>query len=776
MQKLRIVIFFLFCPYVFFAQQAPVNIDREDALFSVAKLTAFKEDKTWKQGLSEIRNDTSFVHTTQDIFKLGGNNPRNIWIKFQLINHTSKEIYFELSTSITDSVYLYAINPKGAVTTQRLGKYFDYRERQIQSNHQIFVLNGEKDELNTYYVNIRSQFPVSIRTRVGTHSAFSEEYHSSDLLHGLFIGIVMIVTLFNLLFFLSSRDGFYGYYTGYAIFIMLTVLRFDGYLFQYLYPHIPEFNITGFYFHGLAGIFGIFFSRSFLKTEKYTPRLDKGFNFFLAFYVFNMFLAAVGLYELNVLSVYLITFPFNLYLIFVGIQVYRSGYKLARYFIAGAFCLTVGVTVFSLYNMGFLGSNNLTRNIMYVAIAAESILFFMAIIDRFSVLREEKHEAQERMIESLQQNERLIKEKNRLLEKHAHNRAMQLELMQSQLSDYAQKLIKSNQELTDFAHIASHDLRAPIRNIGSFTQLLEKRINGQLDVRSKEYLDFIKSNVRQSTKLIEDLLNYSKIDKNIGEPLPVDLNNVLLLVSNNLQSFIIEKKAEIIAKDLPLLRGHISLFVQLFQNLINNGLKYNRSEAPTVTISADWVGNDLVFRVTDNGIGIPPQYQAQIFGMFRRLHSSAEYEGSGIGLAFCERIVSTYGGKIWLESEENKGTTFFFTLPNAIEKENCPSENLTILSSNINLSDLQNNTEGYNQNDENVLNNHARSKSHSNPSTAQPVLVSFDNRTPEHRVISEPYPAPNSENAERFSASDLEKLLRKTAEKRFSNNQPPSSI
>lgn len=779
MQKLRFITILLLSPFIFFAQQTPLFINKGDVLIPLAQQTVFKEDKTWKLDIKDLQTDTTFVPMTQDIFKLGGRNARNVWVKFQAQKETTKDIYLDLSTGITDTVYLYAVNPQGEVTVQRIGKYFLYAERQVKSNHQTFLLEGQKGELMTYYLNMRSSFPMSIRMRVGAYNVFAEEYHASDLLHGIFVGIILIVALFNLFFFASSRDSFYGFYVGYAVFILGTVLRFDGYLFQYLHPNFPAFNVAGFYFHGLAGVFGIYFSRSFLKTKTYTPKLDKGLVLFLVFYILNIGLAVVGFYELNILSVYFITFPFNLFLIYTGIQVYKSGYLIARFFVAGVFCLTAGITVFSLYNMGVISNTTWTRNAMYIGIVLEAILFFTAIVDRFSILRQEKNDVQERMIESLQQNEGLMRERNRLLEEHAHNRSIELELMQSQLSEYAQKLIKSNQELTDFAHIASHDLRAPIRNIGSFTQLLEKRMAGQLDERSREYLDFVKTNVRQSTKLIEDLLNYSKIDKNIGAPQPVDLSKVLLLVNNNLQSFIIEKKAQIIYNDLPILRGHTSLFVQLFQNFINNGLKYNKKETPTVTISTEKQGNDLVFKITDNGIGIPPQYQDQIFGMFRRLHSSAEYEGSGIGLAFCQRIVATYGGRIWLESVEGEGTTFFFTLPNAVVKESAKEDKLTTGStqSAVVVPSLVNSTEGGNQKEENVFNGYARQKSLANQTTAQPAFVHFDNRNGnDNRIISERYTSSNPENAARTTSFDVEKLYRKANEKRFTENRPPSAI
>ncbi len=782
MQKfLTGLLFFCFCPILFYAQQSPLYIDKGDALFSMAKMTTFKEDNTWKQCINDIQKDTMFAPMTQNVFKVGGNNPRNIWVKFQVQKSITRDIYMELSTGIMDSIYLYCVNSNNEVRIQRMGSYFAFNERVIKNNHQIFILYGEKDELCTYYLNICSKFPLSIGTRLGTNLAFSEEYHVRDLLHGILVGIIFIVTLFNLFFFISLRDSFYAFYIGYTIFIMCVVLRFDSYLFQFLYPNSPEFNDLGFYYHGLAGIFLIYYSRSFLKTKTYTPHLDKGLVVFLGFYVFNVGLTILGFYELNILSVYIITFPFNLFLIYTGIQVYRKGYRVARFFVAGVICATLSITIFTIYNMGLLTSNLWISNIMYMGIASESILLFMAIVERFSVLRQEKQAAQEKMIESLQQNEYLMREKHKLLEKNAHS---QIEMMQSQLSEYAQKLIKSNQELTDFAHIASHDLRAPIRNIGSFTQLLQKRLASQIDDRSKEYFDFITTNVRQSTKLIEDLLNYSKIDKNIGEPALVDFNDVLLLVRSNLQSFMIDKKAQIVVKELPILRGHSLLIVQLFQNLINNGLKYNESERPLVTISSEWQGNDFVFKVADNGIGVAPQYQNQIFGMFRRLHSAAQYEGSGIGLAFCQRIVSTYGGRIWLNSEEGKGTTFSFTLPDAVAqkrqfRDSLPSF-LSVQPTLLHVADFMDSVvdsfgEGDNQICEKMFNGHARSKSFINPSTTdEPALIQFDSRKATlFGVVPERHAAPYSENAASLNTTHLEKLLGKTEEKRISDLQPP---
>ena len=234
------------------------------------------------------------------------------------------------------------------------------------------------------------------------------------------------------------------------------------------------------------------------------------------------------------------------------------------------------------------------------------------------------------------------------------------------LKDYSLQLEKSNQELTDFANIASHDLKAPIRGILSFSQLLEKRNKDKFDERDFEYINFIKSSSYQSLALVEGLLNYSKIDKNLGKPQKVDITEAINVALSSIKLLIEEKKADIQIGEMPNVTAHQLLIIQLFQNLINNGLKYNESEHPKIVIGCFKKELDnLTYFVKDNGIGIAEEYQKEVFAMFRRLHSTSQYEGSGIGLAFCTRIIDTYKGQIWLESEVGKGTTFFFTLPQA---------------------------------------------------------------------------------------------------------------
>jgi signal transduction histidine kinase len=224
------------------------------------------------------------------------------------------------------------------------------------------------------------------------------------------------------------------------------------------------------------------------------------------------------------------------------------------------------------------------------------------------------------------------------------------------------ELKRSNEDLDNFAHVASHDLKTPLRSIASFIQLYQRKNQARFDETDKEYIKFISNSARQMDGLINSLLTYSSINSKKDEPSPTNLNKVLNTVSFNLSSLIRERQAEMRISELPSILSHDFLMVQLFQNLIGNGIKYNRSENPKIEVFMAQKEDNLTYAVKDNGIGISPQYKETVFKIFHRLHGVSEFEGSGIGLAACKRIIEFYGGKIWFESDEN-GSIFYFTLP-----------------------------------------------------------------------------------------------------------------
>lgn len=240
-------------------------------------------------------------------------------------------------------------------------------------------------------------------------------------------------------------------------------------------------------------------------------------------------------------------------------------------------------------------------------------------------------------------------------------------LAEEKLKMTMQDLERSNKELEQFASVASHDLQEPLRMVSSFTQMLERRYKDKLDADAKDFIGFAVDGANRMQVLINDLLMYSRVGTR-GKPFePTDMNEVLRQAIVNLRVAIEESHTTITNDELPTVRADAMQIVQLFQNLLGNSIKFRANDSPFVHVAFTEKSDACVFSVRDNGIGIAPVYYERIFVIFRRLHTM-EYPGTGIGLAICKRIVERHGGKIWVESEQEKGSTFYFTIPKRKER------------------------------------------------------------------------------------------------------------
>jgi signal transduction histidine kinase len=234
----------------------------------------------------------------------------------------------------------------------------------------------------------------------------------------------------------------------------------------------------------------------------------------------------------------------------------------------------------------------------------------------------------------------------------------------SRLERKAEELQRSNTELEQFAYVASHDLQEPLRKVASFCQLLERRYTGQLDARADQYIHFAVDGARRMQQLINDLLDFSRVGRRNSPAAEVDTAVCLRMAMANVETARIESRTTIDVQELPVLMGEAPLLTQLFQNLISNAIKFRTQDAPHIVIGARRVGHDWEFWCRDNGIGIPNEYADRVFLIFQRLHAKEVYEGTGIGLAMCRKIVEYHGGRIWVDADDSAvGTTIRWTLP-----------------------------------------------------------------------------------------------------------------
>lgn len=242
-------------------------------------------------------------------------------------------------------------------------------------------------------------------------------------------------------------------------------------------------------------------------------------------------------------------------------------------------------------------------------------------------------------------------------------RAMQDKKLRVEHKRTLAELARSNQDLEQFAYVVSHDLQEPLRMVATYTQLLAERYRGRLDDDADKYIHYAVDGALRMQVLVQDLLAFSRVGRQGTDLQSTDCNVVVETAVQNLQTAVDESGAQVTHDHLPAVLADGSQLLQVFQNLIGNAIKFHGPEPPAIHVSASKRGREWVFAVADNGIGIAPEHAGMIFAIFKRLHTRAEYPGSGIGLSICKKIIERQGGRIWVESQPGQGSTFQFTLP-----------------------------------------------------------------------------------------------------------------
>ena len=237
------------------------------------------------------------------------------------------------------------------------------------------------------------------------------------------------------------------------------------------------------------------------------------------------------------------------------------------------------------------------------------------------------------------------------------------DITERKLAERAKELARSNAELEDLAYVVSHDLRQPLHNVTGYVKLLAKEYQGKLSADADEYIRYALDGVTWMQTLIDDVFTYARATTEKKPFDPTDFASVVNQAIDNLSAAIEEHRATVTSEPMPTVAADGRAMTQVFQNLIENALKFRSQEPPSVHVGAERRAGEWVFSVRDNGIGIDPAHTRNLFMMFHRLHSRREYPGSGIGLAVCRKIVEQHGGRIWVESEHGRGTTFYFTIP-----------------------------------------------------------------------------------------------------------------
>ena len=251
----------------------------------------------------------------------------------------------------------------------------------------------------------------------------------------------------------------------------------------------------------------------------------------------------------------------------------------------------------------------------------------------------------------------------------AVQRAMRERKLREEHRQLLEDLARSNRDLEQFAYIASHDLQEPLRMVAIYTQLLAERYAGKLDADADKYIHYSVDGALRMQKLVQDLLAFSRVGRQSVALRSTDCNEVFEAALKNLEAAMQQSGAVARHAHLPVVIADSSQLIQVFQNLVGNAIKFRGSQPPVIRVDAEMKGKEWVFSVSDNGIGIAPEHAENVFEVFRRLHTRTEYPGNGIGLAICKKVIEQHGGRIWVESQVDHGSTFKFTFPVSTIKE-----------------------------------------------------------------------------------------------------------
>jgi signal transduction histidine kinase len=350
-----------------------------------------------------------------------------------------------------------------------------------------------------------------------------------------------------------------------------------------------------------------------------------------------------------------------------------TGFRIAWVLIASAFCVMAirrVIVLAQLVGGGVPHSYELAAEVVGLVISIlmlGGVLYIGPLFRTIKAAEASLRQSRDALEELVAERTEELRDTNARLSVELDERRKAEHLM----AQYAGDLARSNAELEQFAYVASHDLQEPLRMVASFTQLLAKRYRGRLDADADEFIGFAVDGSTRMQRLLNDLLAYSRVGTRSKPFTLVECDSVLSDALDNLKPAIEGSGALITHEPLPIVRGDEVQLLQLFQNLIGNAVKFHGQEPLQVHISAAQPDGDWVLAVRDNGIGIAPEQQGRIFLIFQRLHHRSEYPGTGIGLAICKRIVERHGGRIWVESEVGKGSTFYFTIKGG---ENAPNE------------------------------------------------------------------------------------------------------
>lgn len=691
----------------------PIVYTGSETVSSMGNAIEVLTDEENKLTFEEVLQSTDFSPTQQKVPNLQITNSTH-WARFTITNGSNTDhLLLNLAYPIIDTAWLYAPASDGGFEITHLGESVPFSQRKYDHQNLIYDLNILPGETKTYYLRLKSGEQIMLPLSLGKPQNIYQALSSFDLYNGLYFGIVLVMLFYNLFLFASTRDSSYIWYVAYILFVGITQASDMGFTYRFFWPDSPTLaNVMVTVFPSLVGTAAIFFMRDFLHTRKHIPKADKFFFVLIALYGVCVTLFFIGQHQISYQLTQSTALVVAIYMIVQAFRISRKGYRPAKFFLYAWFIFLVSVCLFVLKDFGILPYNALTKHILQMGSAIELVLLSFALADRINILKKEKEIEQQRTLEALKENERIITEQNVILEAKVDERTAELQIANSELSLALKDLKDAQTQLVDAEKMASlglltagiaHEINNPInfvvsninplkRDIQDIMEILEryseikdgeaieeklKEIN---ELKEEIELDYVVEEIDQLLKGIDDgasrtadivksLKTFSRLDETDLKMADVNdcLESTLLLLNNSLKNGIkVEQKLGSISQILCY-PGKLN---QLFMNIVKNGLqaieakKYEAGEQALLELTTTQTDEDIVIRIKDNGVGMDENVKNRIFEPFFTTKDVGE--GTGLGLSIGYNIVEKHNGIIEVESEPGKGTEFIIAIPKNI--------------------------------------------------------------------------------------------------------------
>ncbi len=635
-----------------------------------------------------------------------------IWAKFTLINQTSGHaLYLDLQYSNISQISFYHQTDSGLVLLQHSGNSMAFEKQKQVSPYFVCNVPLFKGDTGTYYIRIESKHQVLLPLFVESRIALDASTGLLDLVIGLYSGIILAIFLYNFFLFFSTRDTSYLVYVLYLFFLGIAQVTLAGFAFKYIWPGTPQLNEYALpVSSALAGMAGITFAIYFLRTKHYTPRVNPLLFLLIAAYVLSIIFSFTGRNDLSYNLLNVVSLAGGLTLLGVSGYIavkkkYKPGYF---YFLAWAAFLG-GMVTFVLRNLNILPYNNFTTYVLYVGSSIEGILLSIALADKINILRKEKEISQALALKASQENEKLVRDQNVLLEKKVQERTEELQTTNTNLSNTLQELKDTQTQLVEAEKMASlgqltagiaHEINNPINFVKSNIKPLQLDINDlmelidaygqlhaapeteipgklqQIDKLKKQIdLGFVKDEIgslvkgiqegaERTAEIVQGLRNFSRLDESEVKKADVHegLESTLLLLKNNLPANIRIIRHFGANGEIECFPGKLN---QVFMNILSNGIqaikmKEQQGEEETLTLTTIDLGDRIGIHIKDSGIGMTEEVKQKIFDPFFTTKDVGE--GTGLGLSIVYKIIQKHGGKIEVISAPGQGAEFVLTL------------------------------------------------------------------------------------------------------------------